>query len=58
MQDFLVSHPSKLIKVNSLIRDYELRFKLFVGYGNKLIEEGIWKDEDGQSGQMVKVKSF
>ena len=58
VQKFLVSHPTKLIKVNSRICDYEPKAKLFFGYENKLIQEGAWKDEDGKRGQMIKVKSF
>ena len=58
VQNFLVSHPSKAIKVNSRICDYEPKEKLFVGYENKLIQEGVWKDEEGMRGKMVKVKFF
>ena len=58
VQNFLASHPTKAIKVNSRICDYEPKAKLFVGYENKLIQEGGWKDEDGMRGKMVKVKSF
>ena len=58
VQNFLASHPTKAIKVNSRICDYEPKAKLFVGYENKLIQEGGWKDEDGMRGKMVTVKSF
>jgi hypothetical protein len=44
--------------VNSRICDYEPKEKLFVGYENKLIQEGVWKDEEGMRGKMVKVKFF
>jgi hypothetical protein len=58
VQNFLVSYPTKAIKVNSRICDYEPKEKLFVGYENKLIQEGVWKDEEGMRGKMVKVKFF
>jgi hypothetical protein len=44
--------------VNSRICNYEPKEKLFVGYENKLIQEGGWKDEEGMRGKMVKVKFF
>ncbi len=58
MQTFLIRHPTKSIKVNSRICEYEHKTKLFLGYENKQIQEGAWKDENGKRGQMVKVKSF
>ena len=58
VKNFLTNHPSKEIKVNSRICDYEPDLKMFVGYENRLIQEGTWKDEDGMRGKIVKVIFF
>ena len=58
VKNFLANHPSKEIKVNSRICDYEPNLKLLVGCENKLIQHGTWKDEDGMRGMMVKVRFF
>ena len=58
VENFLAKHPTKAMKVHSRICEYEPKEKLFVGYENKQIQEGAWKDEDGMRGRMLKVKSF
>ena len=58
VENFLAKHPTKAMKVYSRICEYEPKEKLFVGYENKQIQEGDWKDEDGMRGGMVEVKSF
>ena len=58
VENFLAKHPTKAMKVYSRICEYEPKEKLFVGYENKQIQEGAWKDEDGMRGRMVEVKSF
>ena len=58
VDSFLASHPTKSVKVHSRICDYEPKIKVFAGYENKKIQEGVWKDEDGMRGEMIKVKSF
>lgn len=58
VDNFLARHPTKAIKIYSRMCEYEPKEKLFVGYENKKIQEGVWKDEDGMRGRMVKVKYF
>ena len=59
VENFLVKqHPTKAMKIYSRMCEYEPKEKLFVGYENKKIQDGVWKDEDGMRGRMVKVKYF
>lgn len=59
VENFLVKqHPTKAMKIYSRMCEYEPKEKLFVGYENKKIQDGVWKDEDGLRGRMVKVKYF
>ena len=58
VENFLAKHPTKTMKVYSRICKYEPKQQLFVGYENKQIQEGAWKDEEGMRGRMVEVKFF
>ena len=58
VENFLAKQPKKTIKVHSRLCEYEPRNQAFIGYENKLIQEGTWKNEDGMRGHMVGVKSF
>ena len=58
VENFLAKHHTKAMKIYSRMCEYEPKEKLFVGYENKKIQEGVWKDEDGMRGRMVKVKYF
>ena len=58
MENFIAKHPTKATKIYSRMCEYEPKEKLFVGYENNKIQEGVWKDEDGMRGRMVKVKYF
>ena len=58
VENFLAKHPTKAMKIYSRMCEYEPKEQLFVGYENKKIQDGVWKDEDGMRGRMVKVKYF
>ena len=58
VENFLAKHPTKAMKIYSRTCEYEPKEQLFVGYENKKIQDGVWKDEDGMRGRMVKVKYF
>ena len=58
VENFIAKHPTKAMKIYSRMCEYEPKEKLFVGYENNKIQEGVWKDEDGMRGRMVKVKYF
>ena len=58
VENFLAKHPTKAMKIYSRMCKYEPKEQLFVGYENKKIQDGVWKDEDGMRGRMVKVKYF
>ena len=58
VENFLAKHPTKAMKIYSRMCKYEPNEQLFEGYENKKIQEGVWKDEDGMRGRMVKVKIF
>ena len=58
VENFLAKQPTKAMKIYSRMCKYEPKEQLFVGYENKKIQEGVWKDEDGMRGRMVKVKYF
>ena len=58
VENFIAKYPTKAMKIYSRMCEYEPKDKLFVGYENKKIQEGVWKDEDGMRGRMVKVKYF
>lgn len=58
VENFLAKHPTKAMKIYSRMCEYDPKEKLFVGYENKKIQDGVWKDEDGMRGRMVKVKYF
>jgi len=58
VENFLAKQPTKAMKIYSRMCKYEPKEQLFVGYENKQIQEGAWKDEDGMRGRMLKVKSF
>lgn len=58
VENFLANHPTKAIKMYSRMCEYEPKEKLFVGYENKKIQDGVWKDEDGMRGRLVKVEYF
>ena len=58
VENFLAKQPTKAMKIYSRMCKYEPKEQLFVGYENKKIQEGVWKDEDGMRGRMVKVKIF
>ena len=55
---FLAKQPKKTIKVHSRLCEYKPHDQAFIGYENKLIQEGTWKNKDGMRGHMVEVKSF
>ena len=58
VENFLAKHPTKTMKVYSRICEYEPKKQLFVGYENKQIQEGAWKDEEGMRGRMVRSEIF
>jgi hypothetical protein len=58
VENFLAKYPTKTRKVYSRMCEYEPNKQLFVGYENKQIQEGAWKDEEGMRGRMVEVKFF
>ena len=58
VENFLAKHPTKAMKMYSRMCEYEPKEQLFVGYENKKIQDGVWKDEDGMRGRMVKEKYF
>ena len=58
VENFLAKQPTKAMKVYSRMCEYDPKEQLFVGYENKKIQDGVWKDEDGMRGRMAKVKYF
>ena len=60
MQTFLIRHPTKSIKVNSHICEYEHKTKLFSGYENMQIQEGCmegrkWKERKNGLGEILSI---
>ena len=58
VENSLAKNPTKAMKIYSRMCEYAPKEQLFVGYENKKIQDGVWQDEDGMRGRMVKVKYF